>query len=136
MAGTLTTSGKDPGPLAGASRIKLDWTSDAAGAVNGTKVRVRGRLANVVFIPGTGGTQPSASYDIVLNDEAGFDVLSGKGANLSNSVITRISPAVPHTDAVPTVGVGDVYVDEELELQVSNAGASKTGSVWLYVAFH
>ena len=102
----------------------IPWTSDAAGNANATTFQVTnwGRLVQVEFSPGAGGTQPTALYDIVLNDARGVDYLSGSGANLSNTVSTLVTPAAP-------VLVGSAT----LELQVSNAGITKSGTVVVWV---
>lgn len=133
MAGTVTAEGSGiAGPHGTVERVKLNWVSDAAGAVSGTKVAVRGKITNVVFKPGASAVQPTDLYDVTLLDDAGVDVLKGRGANLSNATATRVQPATTKHDGT-TASVGDVVVRDELELQVANAGAAKEGSVWLYV---
>lgn len=110
--------------------LKLAWTSDAAtGDVSGIPSEaIDGELLSVVFIPGAGGVQPLNLYDIVINDADGFDILAGKGANLSNAASSRIVPLVG--DGVTTNQRAPV--GGTVELQVTNAGNSKQGSVTLY----
>lgn len=114
-------------------KILLAWTSDASGNVSGTLTPViSGTLARVVFIPGSGGTQPSSLYDVTLLDESGVDVLGGQGANLSNSTVAQVAPGCPLKDGT-TVSTTAPQMDDRLELQVANAGNAKTGTVVLYV---
>lgn len=76
-------------------RLTFDWLSDAAGAVSGLlSPDVSGKLMCVVFTPDGGGTQPTDLYDVTLVDEDGFDVLQGKGANLSNVNASNVVPLV------------------------------------------
>lgn len=135
MAGslTITTQNLYRGPARPVMKIMLAWTCTAGGAVSGNYTDyVSGELLRVVFIPGGGGNAPTNLYDIVLNDENGLDILAGQGANLSSTVTTNVIPGVPVKDGTSTF-TGAVSLDDKLELQVSNAGASKTGTVILYV---
>src|SRR3972149_11277128 len=67
-------------------RILWDWLSDDDGAASGaTAYAYDGLLERVVFIPDGGGTQPDASYDVVINDPNGVDVLAGLCAARSTS---------------------------------------------------
>lgn len=113
--------------------VVLAWTSSAGGAVNGILSRkVAGVLAAVEFIPGSGAAQPSNNYDVQVKSEAGFDLLAGRGANRSDSAVERFRPGATQHDGT-TASVGDVVVNEQLELDVQNAGDSKTGTVRIYV---
>lgn len=106
-------------------KISLAWTSTAGGAVSGNGVTVpRGRLVQVEFVPGSGGTQPSDLYDVTLVDTRSLDYLGGGGANLSNATSTIQSWDPP------------VLLDgtSQLDLVVANAGASKTGTVTLWIS--
>lgn len=105
------------------TRYSLAWVSDAGGSVN-TNVftPVQGQLTQIKFIPDGGGTAPTALYDIVLNDANSIDYLGGAGANLSATVSTQVRVAAPLLyDGVST-----------LDLNVTNAGASKGGTVQLW----
>ena len=130
MAGTLSISYQIVRSI---RKITLDWLSDAAGAVSGTStVKLNGTLLRVVFIPDSGGTQPSDLYDVVLNDDNGIDVLAGQGANLSNAAASDVVPGVPLKDGT-TTSVSVVPLDDTLTLVVSNAGNAKGGNVLLYL---
>ncbi len=107
-------------------KVEFDWLSDAStGAVSGVLTKVlSGIIDRVTFVPDGGGTAPTALYDVVLNDTEGFDVLNGKGANLSATVTTSVSPAFTG---------GNLSVEGVLDLVVSNAGNAKGGKVFIYV---
>jgi len=110
--------------------VTLAWTSDAAGAVNGTLTKmVSGEVLRVVYVPGSGGTQPTDLYDLTLEDANGVDVLAGKGANLSNVNKTQICPLIGDGTTTNQRNA----VDGTLELKVTNAGNAKTGTVVVYL---
>lgn len=105
------------------TRYSLAWVSDGSGNVNTNPFTPpQGQLTQIKFIPDGGGTQPSALYDVVLNDANNIDYLGGAGANLSNTVSTQVRVAAPLLyDGVST-----------LDLNVTNAGISKGGTVQLW----
>lgn len=105
--------------LAHVRKYTLSWTSTAGGAVSGnTFTMPHGRLLNVKFIPGSGGTQPTDLYDVTFVDTNSIDYLSGTGANLSNATSTLRQWDPPLQ-----------YAGETMDLVVANAGDSKTGTV-------
>lgn len=135
MAGSLTIT--DQVSVDRASRpvrkVTLAWTSSAGGAVSGNLTDyLSGALVRVVFIPGSGGVQPTDLYDVVLLDGSGLDLLAGQGANLSQSSTTHVCPGVPLKDGT-TTSTTQVQIDDQLELQVANAGNAKQGTVVLYL---
>jgi hypothetical protein len=111
--------------------LALAWTSSAGGAVSGiaTAEKLSGELLRVAFIPGAAGVQPTDAYDVTLTDDDGFDVLGGKGANLSNATASSICPLVGDG----TTTVRPFAIDGNLNLVVANAGAAKAGTVKLYI---
>lgn len=120
--GTLTAAATDAGE--GVTLYTLSWTSTAGGAVSGNAFAVkRGHILQVKFVPGSGGTQPTDLYDITLTDEQSVDLLNAQGSNLSNAtgLYLQFDPPLWH-DA-----------DNDLDLVVANAGASKTGTVYVWV---
>lgn len=122
MAGTATLTTEDVG--GGVTRYKVAWTSTAGGAVSGNAFDVKqGSLLGVKFVPASGGTQPSDLYDVTLIDEDSVDLLDGNGSNLSNSAgaYFQWNPPLWH-DA-----------EQQLDLVIANAGASKTGTFYLWV---
>jgi hypothetical protein len=68
-----------------------------------------------------GSTAPSANYDVTLvDDDTGYDLLGGAGANRHASTTETVVPAVSglHYGAAT--------------LTVANAGAAKDGAAYLY----
>lgn len=139
MAGLVSlTSSRLPGS-GYISGFELLWTSNASGDVSGNSVNLpAGTIVGVAFTPGTSGVQPSDQYDVtmtcdshpavnVLDDGSGTSV----GANLSNANTSH---------KVPMQGGGAVtYFRQWLHgggytLVVANAGASKQGTVTLYMS--
>lgn len=130
MAGSVSISYQETRTV---RKITLDWTSDASGNVSGTNTKyLSGEILRIIFIPDSGGTQPTDGYDVVLNDDNGVDILANQGANLSNANTSVVCPGVALKDGT-TTSVRPVVIDDTLELQVSNAGASKGGKVILYM---
>ncbi len=73
-----------------------------------------------------GESAPSADYDITLEDEDGFDILSGAGADHSDSVQERAIPLVGTTPITVPVGGG-------LTLKIaSNEVNGAKGAIRLY----
>jgi hypothetical protein len=109
------------------------WTSDSGGSATVVSgFPVSGRIERVVFDPGS--PAPTVDYDVTLVDENGVDVLAGQGTNvtLSATVSSAVCPGVPLKDGT-TTSVAPNVVDGILTLNVTNAGASKSGSVIVYV---
>lgn len=110
----------------------FEWVSDGSGnasVVGG--LLASGEIQRVVFVPST-TVAPTANYDITLTDAHGVDVLAGQGANLAASGNTHVCPGLPLKDGT-TTSVVPIVVDSILTLNVSNAGASKAGSVIVYL---
>lgn len=104
-------------------KVTFAFTSAADGTASGTSTAAfDGILERAIFAPATGGDQPTDAFDVVVNDEDGYDVLMGAGANLSNAAPTLKTAA----------NLGAVKRDK-LAIAVSNAGNVKKGTVILYV---
>ena len=127
MAGTLVASYSETRTV---KKVILDWLSDASGDCTGDSQSLSGQIHRVVFVPDSGGTQPTDLYDVVLNDVDGMDVLAGLGANLSNTTSTQVVPVVTNGTAG---NMAPMAVDGVLSLAVSNAGNAKGGKVILYM---
>ena len=119
-------------------RHTIAWTSDASGDVSESitnilsdKNQFQGLLVRVDFIPGSGGSQPSANYDVTITDENSVDILAGQGANRSNSATESVAPGLSLTDGT-TTSLVPMPVLGSLTLTVENAGDTKTGTVILY----
>jgi hypothetical protein len=77
----------------------------------------------LVTVPGVGANDlPSNLYGVVINDEDGVDVLMGAGATRSNVL----------TQQVLASSLG-VFSNDILTILVTGAGASKRGTVYLYI---
>lgn len=133
MATTVTSKHVSQVNEAVVRRYTVDWTSASDGtyseAINSGET-IAGEIVRVVFNPGS--TAPTANYDITITDAQGFDVLAGQGANLSATDTTNVAPGVPVKDGT-TTSVGPMIVCDVLTLSITNAGASKNGTVVLYV---
>lgn len=122
-AGTVTVT---TAVISGSSvtRYTIAWTSTAGGAVSANTFSVKaGHLIEIKFVPGSAGNQPTDLYDVTLIDTDSIDLLSGRGANLSNATSSRMvwDPPLYH-DAT-----------QAFDLVVANAGNAKSGTVILYV---
>ncbi len=109
-------------------KVLFDWTSvdgggDAGKARKTTTEVYNGVLERAVFVPDSGGTQPTNLYDVTVEDEDGYDVLIGQGADLDNT--GAVSKA--HSN-----GLGAV-ANDKLTVSVTNAGNAKGGAVILYL---
>lgn len=110
----------------------LTWVSHTDGVVDLDTHRIVGEIQRVVFKPDGGGTQPTDLYDVLLKDASGVDVLAGQGANLSNASTTHVCPGVPLKDGT-TTSTRPITVAGALNLEVSNSGSGKGGTILLYV---
>lgn len=141
MAGSVTASITSVGQGTGALKCSLAWTSDAGGSVTGNALNIpAGSILVVEFIPGAGGSQPTDLYDVDLLDLNGtsmFDDGTGAsiGANLSNANATHKAAFIN--------GAATTYIRSWLQgsaggnpyqLTVAAAGASKSGTVNLYIS--
>lgn len=106
----------------GQVKYTLSWTSDASGSVSGNSLTIAsGRIVQAQFVPGTGGTVPTALYDVTLVDTNSVDLLQAGGADLS-ATVSKVSVFYP-----------PAYADAALTLVVANAGNAKTGTVTVWV---
>lgn len=104
--------------------IKFAWataSSSSGGTTGVTTGYHNGSLIGAAFIPGTAGSQPTASYDATVVDNNSVDVLLGTGANLSNA-----ATVYKKTASLAAVGTS------KLTLNITNAGSSHAGVVVLY----
>ena len=107
----------------------IPWTADGAGSYTETITGVNGVLLRVATDPGNG---PTDNYDVTLTDVAGVDVLAGRGADRDTAVSEHFCPLAPASDGVTATAV-PVAVAGDLVLSITNAGAAKTGTVYLFV---
>jgi hypothetical protein len=124
-AGTVTMSSSPVG--LGLTKYTISWTSDGSGNVsantNVTGDIDRGYFKQVRIVPGSGGTAPTAGYDVTFLDENGADMLGGQGADSSATVaeVVMYDPPYFHDKT------------QKYDLVIANAGAAKTGVVELWV---
>ena len=108
--------------------IKFDWTSAAGGDAGMKSLSYyTGYVNSVWFVPDAGTTQPSDNYDVTLTDDDGNDVLTGFGADLTNAATVHIYPE--HATLMQNAAI----VETRLMLNVTNAGDSKGGIVYVYI---
>jgi hypothetical protein len=107
-------------------KVGFAWTSgidaDAGLATKTTTNPYSGKIERLVTVPDTAGDQPDNLYDVVLNDEDDTDVLMGAGANRSNAA----------TEQVLATSLG-IVANDKLTLSISNAGAAKKGTTYVYI---
>lgn len=125
-SGSLTLTVDGSGVKDGALQMAtLDWLSDASGNVVATTNKIEGTLERFVFIPDDGATSPTANYDVVVNDVNSIDVLSSKGANLSQSATTQHN-TFDASAVLPMACKGT------LTLSITNAGNANGGVIRIY----
>jgi len=118
--------------------ISLDWQSAADGTVSlaicstysaampdrrshPQPTKIRGRLVRVDTIPDSGGTAPTAAYDIALLDANSIDRSDSNLINRSDTVAETWQPADPP------------WIDDELTLTIVGAGDSNGGTIVMYL---
>lgn len=112
------------------NKLTLSWTSSTNSFVSYTTGTYRGEIKRIVFVP-SATAQPTASYDMTLNDENSIDVLAGQGANLASNANASVIGGVMITDGVNS-NPAPFVINGPLTLSVTNCGALKSGQVILY----
>ena len=124
MAGSITTTVTK---IISLVKYKMDWLSDASGDVNVDAIpMIQGEIQSVHYFPDAGGTQPSDNYDLTMADSYGVDILTGTGANLSQTTDTYAVPALSTYFKV-------VIEAGSYDLVIANAGNAKGGIVEVIV---
>lgn len=101
--------------------IKWAWTSATDGTVSSqTNGDFTGFIKGCFTDPGA--TAPTAAYDVTILDEDGIDVILGNGADRSATA----------TEFIKAASASMVF-ESKLTLTIANAGAEKTGTVYLYI---
>lgn len=110
-------------------KVLVTWTSDGSGDASGATASISGVLIRAVTDP---TDSPSDSYDIVLTDDDGANLLDGCVNSLLNrdtsnteAVSLALSDGAAAIGAYPAV-CGPVTVT------VANAGNAKSGSLVLW----
>lgn len=119
-AGTVTATEER---VSSPHKITLAWTSDGSGNVSGTSTSFAysGEIIRLVTVP-DGVAAPTDDYDVTLLDEDGVDVLMGAGIDRDTA----------NTEQVLASSLGCV-ANDKLQLVISGAGATKQGTVHVYV---
>lgn len=119
--GTVTISKKNS--FDGVS-VTADWIADASGDVSGWNIPANGYLYQIEMNPGTA----TDLYDVTLLDGDDLDLLSGTGANMSNAAGMTLAEKYFNSPQL-TGGNYYLFLGENLELVIANAGAAGTGSI-------
>lgn len=124
MAGSITTTVSKDGSMV---KYIMDWLSDASGDVDVDAIpMVQGEIQRVSYYPDAGGTQPSDNYDLTMSNSYGVDILTGTGANLSQTTDTWAVPALST--------YFKVFIEAgSYDLVIANAGNAKGGIVEVIV---
>lgn len=115
---TITTT-KSGGAV---RKLKFAWTSAADGTCTSAATDpVDGEVLGLTTVP-DGVAAPTDDYDVALNDADSVDVLAGAGAN-------RDTANTEHVTNPASLG----YAKGPLTLEISNAGDSKQGTVYVWI---
>lgn len=124
--GTVTISEKK---LSAMEIINFAWTSTTGGLAEKTTTEsYDGLIYRVITDPGSSNSAPSGSYDVVLNDSDGYDVLNGLLDNLSSGTTVQYGISTGGSVKTPISAVSS-----KLTLAVSSAGSGKSGEVIVYI---
>lgn len=103
-------------------KVKFVIKSATGGTATGTTSEsYTGEVKRLVVVPGTTTSQPTNAFDIQINDEDGYDILAGQGADKSNAATTTI---------VASMGC---VANDRLSLSASNMGDVKQATVIVYL---
>ncbi len=107
------------------SRIDIDWTSHASTGLVELAVsqEINGILLALITDP-DGGAAPDALYDVTILDDKGIDILLGKGADRSATLVESVPLDLNTGQPRPTATTSFTF-------KVANAGNSKQGFVQL-----
>ncbi len=111
------------------------WTSDASGNVVATINDMDGTLVRAVTIPSDGATSPTANYDVTFSDSDGIDLLSGLGANRSQSTAENIPCMQIHVydGGSSTTLMSNPVIAGPASLAISSAGDKMKGTLKIYM---
>lgn len=112
------------------------WTSDSSdGHATGACRKISGRLVKAVTVPGGGGAAPSDNYDINITDEQSVDVLASCKVGLADRDTANTEEQyflLLNNDSTRLSMAMHPKVCNVLTIAVTNAGNSKTGTIYLY----
>ena len=109
---------------AGIYKVKFVCVSDSDGTATGSSTNsYNAQVIRAIFDPDAAGTQPTDAYDVVVNDDDGYDILHGLGANLTNAA-----------NVYKTNGDGlGCCRNSNLNISASGMGEAKGATVILYL---
>jgi len=103
-------------------KVAFSWVTAADGTATGTTTNAyTGEVLRLITVP-DGVAAPTNLYDLAINDEDTTDILIAAGANRSATV----------TEQVIASSLGCV-ANDKLTLEITNAGNTKAGTVYLYI---
>ena len=97
--------------------------------------KISGRLVKVVTVPGAAGAAPTDNYDINITDEQSVDVLLACKTTIINRDTANTEEVyllLLNADTTPLSMAMHPKVCNVLTVAVTNAGNSKTGTIYLY----
>jgi len=100
----------------------IQWTSNGSGSAT-VYGNIDGILGRVIIVP-SATAAPTDLYDIVIYDESGWDILYGIGVDCSASAKEEINKG--------TSGFDVPHVSGLITVQVTNAGDTKSGTIYLF----
>jgi len=106
--------------------MKMVWVTDGSGDLTATDTAysIDGIVLLAETVP-TASISPAALYDITLTSPNGIDVFGGALGNRSATAAEHTMPLLnSNYSAVPVYGA--------LELDVTNAGATKGGTIYIH----
>jgi len=125
--GTVTISGKT---ISAVERLKFEWTCTTGGEAGDTTTgSYDGLVYRVIVDPGTSNSEPTADYDIAVNDSDGYDIFNGLLADSSSG--TTVQYGINTTGGATYTPI--TAVSSKLTLAVTNAGNAKSGEVIIYI---
>ena len=105
-------------------KISWDWLSASDGSVSSTASgSYMGKVVKAILASDSGATAPTNLYDVTIEDEDGYDVLSGNGADVTSAATVYL------VDPNKCLWVRS----NSLTLKVASAGDAKGGVVTLYI---
>ena len=103
-------------------KVAITVVSAADGTADGISTYAyTGEIVRFVAVPDAGGTQPTDNFDVVLNDQDGYDILAASGANLSNAAATTV-----------VTGLGAI-ANDKIAFAGTNMGDSKGATFHVYI---